>query len=298
MSGADDKKPASRKKAALGRGLSALLGDDLVPQAGGEVEPADGERVLSLPLESIEPNPYQPRRVFDDEALTALAESIREHGVLQPLVVRPAPGGYQLVAGERRFRACHKAGLTHVPVVVREATDQQALLLALLENLQREDLGCMEEAQAYQRLASEFELTQEAIAQGVGKDRSTVANCLRLLKLPDDVRDDLASGRLSAGHGRALLHLDTPAKIRAARDKIVSQGLSVRGAEALVRALNAPPKPKRQPAEEKVHLDSLAADIHRRLGAKVEIKRRGKKGSIVIRFASDEELERLLEHLR
>jgi ParB family chromosome partitioning protein len=291
----DKKKPLRRKVPALGRGLAALLGDDEYPGGGLATEPGPGERVVALPIERLEPNPYQPRRMFDGNALKALADSIAEHGVLQPLVVRPVEQGYQLIAGERRLRASQLAGLTAVPVVVRQATDQQALLLALLENLQREDLNPLEEAHAYQRLAAEFQLNQGDIAKGVGRDRSTVANSLRLLKLPAEMQKDLAAGIISAGHARALLSLGNEAAMRAARDEIVAKGLSVRAAEALVKRLSAAPAPPKAPSQEEVHLGSLAEDLRYRLGAPVEIKRKGKKGVITIRFSSNKELERLLE---
>jgi ParB family chromosome partitioning protein len=209
MSETPDKKPAPRKKPpALGRGLAALLGDDHLMAGQPTTDPRPGDKIIGLPLERLEPNPFQPRRVYDQVALQTLADSIAQHGVIQPLVVRPVDGGYQLIAGERRLRASQMAGLGEVPVVVRQATDEQALLLALLENLQREDLNPLEEARAFQRLGEEFALSQDDIAAGVGKDRSTVANILRLLKLPQLIQDDLETGRLSAGHGRALLALD------------------------------------------------------------------------------------------
>ncbi|MCB2228389.1 MAG: ParB/RepB/Spo0J family partition protein [Desulfarculaceae bacterium] len=293
----EKKKPQRRKAPALGRGLAALLGDDDYPDGGLANEPGPGERVVELPLERLEPNPYQPRRLFDKDALEALSDSIAEHGVLQPLVVRPVDGGYQVIAGERRLRASQMAGLLAVPVVVRRATDQQALLLALLENLQREDLNPLEEAHAYRRLTAEFELSQEDIASGVGRDRSTVANSLRLLKLPPELQKDLATGLMSAGHARALLSLGNEQAMRIARDEIVAKGLSVRAAEALVKKMSAAPAPPKPPTQEEVHLGSLAEDLRYRLGAPVEIKRKGKKGSITIRFSSNKELERLLEML-
>ena len=291
----DKKKPLRRKVPALGRGLAALLGDDDYPGGGLATEPGPGERVVELPIERLEPNPYQPRRLFDNDALKALAESIAEHGVLQPLVVRPVDQGYQLIAGERRLRASQLAGRVSVPVVVRRATDQQALLLALLENLQREDLNPLEEAHAYRRLAGDFQLNQEEIARGVGRDRSTVANSLRLLKLPVELQKDLAAGLLTAGHARALLSLGNEAAMRAARDEIVAKGLSVRAAEALVKKMSTEPAPPKPPTQEEVQLTSLAEDLRYRLGAPVEIKRKGKKGVITIRFSSNKELERLLE---
>jgi len=291
------KKPA---KQALGRGLAALLGEDLAPPTpAGEPMPRPNDRIIDLPLERLEPNPYQPRRLYDQDALRALADSIAEHGVLQPLVVRPAPGGYQLIAGERRMRACQMLGKDTVPVVVRQATDQQALLLALLENLQREDLNPMEEAKAFERLVEEFSLSHDEIASGVGKDRSTVANSLRLLKLPAELQQDISDGRISAGHARALLALQNAARMRAVRDQIVAGGLSVRATERLVKKLLEPGQgAPAEPTPVQLHIDSLADDLARRFGARVQIKRRGKKGSIVIPFASDDELERLLGLLR
>ncbi len=288
--------PARKKPLALGRGLAALLGDDdLVPGQPPTV-PKPDDKVIDLPLESIEPNPFQPRRVYDPAALETLAASIAEHGVIQPLLVRPVARGYQLIAGERRLRASQMVGLTRVPVVVRQASDEQALLLALLENLQREDLNPLEEAKAFQRLMDEFSLSHEDIAAGVGKDRSTVVNTLRLLKLPDLIQDDLAAGLLSAGHARALLALGSAPLIRQARDLILKQHLSVRATERLVKNLLKAPKAKRLDPD-KAYIDSLADQLRANLGTKVEIKRKAKKGQIILHFFSDDELERLLEFL-
>lgn len=294
---AERKKPPRKK--ALGRGLAALLGDGDFPAPELDSRPQPGEKVVELPLERIEPNPFQPRRAFEPQALEALAQSIARHGLLQPVVVRPVAEGYQLIAGERRLRACQMAGLTAVPVVIRQATDEQALLLALLENLQREDLNPLEEAQAYARLVEGFGLSQEEVAQAVGKDRSTVANALRLLKLPDDIRDDLAAGRLSSGHARALLALPNTALMRRARDQILKQGLSVRAAERLVKKLLAgEPAPAPPPDQDQVYIQSLADELRRHLGTKVAIQRKGRRGRIVIEFSDDRELERLLDLLR
>jgi ParB family chromosome partitioning protein len=296
MSGTKKDKP---KKMALGRGLAALLGDSDFPTDSPPTEPKPGEKVIDLPLERVEPNPYQPRRIYEEAALKALADSIAEHGVLQPLVVRPVQEGYQLIAGERRLRASQMAGLNSVPVVVRRATDQQALLLALLENLQREDLNPLEEARAFLRLMDEFGLAQEDVGKAVGKDRSTVSNTMRLLKLPVEVQQDLAAGRLSAGHARALLGLvDSAPLLRKAREQVVSQELSVRATESLVKKLLKPAAAPAAVDEDQAYIQSLAEDIQRSLGSRVSIQRKGKKGRITIEFASDKELERLLEVLR
>ena len=234
MSETGEKKtrPSPRKKApALGRGLAALLGDNGLEPGDSPTDTRPGEKVIEAPVERLEPNPFQPRRVYEAEALAALADSISQHGLLQPILVRPAGQGYQIIAGERRFRASQMAGLTQVPVVVRRATDEQTLLMALLENLQREDLNPMEEAGAYQRLSREFSLSQEEIAGQVGKDRSTVANTVRLLNLPEFLQTDVAAGNLSAGHGRALLALESQGLQRKARDMVVKKGMSVRATE-------------------------------------------------------------------
>ncbi len=299
MSEAPEKRPALRKKPqALGRGLAALLGDDHLVAGQPTTDPRPGDKVVDLPLERVEPNPFQPRRVYDQTALETLADSIAQHGVIQPLVVRPVEGGYQLIAGERRLRASQLAGLTSVPVVVRQATNEQALLLALLENLQREDLNPLEEARAFQRLGEEFSLSQDDIAAGVGKDRSTVANTLRLLKLPQMIQDDLETGRLSAGHGRALLALGSEPLMRKGRDHILKKSLSVRATERLVKELLRQPKPIKPVTQSAAYVASLAEEMQRKVGTKVEIKRRGKKGQIVLHFFSDEDLERLLAFLR
>lgn len=298
MNQSDPGKKAKKKPAALGRGLAALLGDNEDLAAPAPAEPSRGDKVIQLPLERIEPNPFQPRRIYDPAALKALADSIATHGMLQPVVVRPAAQGYQLIAGERRMRASQQAGLSEIPAVVRQASDEQALLLALLENLQREDLGPLEEARAYRRLSDEFSLSQEEIAHGVGKDRSTVTNAMWLLRLPGLVMEDLDAGRLSAGHGRALLSLESPALIKKARDQIVAQGLSVRATEKLVKHLMAPEKAPAPPNPSETYIKSLADEVTRELGFKVEIDRKGKKGRLSIEFYSDSDLERLLTLLR
>jgi ParB family chromosome partitioning protein len=276
------------QKRGLGRGLAALI-----PGADGA-----GATSLEIPLAELESNPLQPRRHFDQAALEELASTIKAHGVLTPVVVRRSAGGYQIVAGERRIRAARLAGLTRVPAIVREASNAQALEMALVENLQREDLNPLEAAEAYQRLIEEFGLTQEEVAQRVGRDRSSVANALRLLRLPRRIREDIAAGSLSEGHARALLGLERQADQLKARDRIVAKGLSVRAAEALVRRLKrGDGKGAPRPAAANPNLQALEEQLRQVLGTKVRIARTGPGGTIEISFFSDEDLTRLVELL-
>jgi len=276
------------QKRGLGWGLAALI-----PGADGA-----GATSLEIPLAELESNPLQPRRHFDQAALEELASTIKAHGVLTPVVVRRSAGGYQIVAGERRIRAARLAGLTRVPAIVREASNAQALEMALVENLQREDLNPLEAAEAYQRLIEEFGLTQEEVAQRVGRDRSSVANALRLLRLPRRIREDIAAGSLSEGHARALLGLERQADQLKARDRIVAKGLSVRAAEALVRRLKrGDGKGAPRPAAANPNLQALEEQLRQVLGTKVCIARTGPGGTIEISFFSDEDLTRLVELL-
>jgi ParB family transcriptional regulator, chromosome partitioning protein len=283
------------KRPALGKGLSALIPD---------APPAVASGPLEVDIDRLSPNELQPRMQFDDEKLEELARSITAKGIIQPILVRPIGGGaYRIIAGERRWRAAQRAGLLKVPVVVREldaGSDQQLLELALIENVQRENLNPMDEAVAYQRLADQFSLTQEQIAAAVGKDRSSVANFMRLLKLPDEVRADLAAGSLTMGHARTLLSLADAAAQRHAAREVISRSLSVRETEALVKRLSepgvakaAPPPP---PAND-VHTRAAEDRMRFALGAKVKIVRRGAAGTIEIAFDSEAELNRLYEHL-
>jgi len=278
------------KKKGLGRGLDALM-EDLDQDfslSGGvlEVEPA-----------SVAPNPYQPRRQILPKDIKELTESVRQKGVLEPLLVRPkGDGRWELIAGERRLQAAKQAGLKRVPVMVREASESEMLEIALIENLHREDLNPIEEAEAYQRLAREFSRSQAQIAEVTGRDRSTVANLMRLLNLPLPVQEDVRQGRLSAGHARALLPLDEQELILQARKTILMKGLSVRQAEALVKTMLRPPAPRPKREEHQAYFQSLADQITRRVGARVRLIRRGKKGRIEIPFSSDRELERLLAY--
>lgn len=274
------------QRRGLGKGLGALI-----PGAD-----APGAVTLEIPLADLEANPLQPRRHFEQAALEELATTIREHGVLTPVVVRRGPGGYQIIAGERRIRAARMAGLTRIPAVLKEASDAQALQMALVENLQREDLNPVEAAEAYRRLVEEFGLTQEEVAGRLGRDRSSVANAVRLLRLPKRVRDDLAAGVLSEGHGRALLGLEKPADQLKAREVVVKRGLTVRATEALVRRLRggAPTKSAR-PAISDPNLQALEDRLRIALGTKVRILREGKTGVLEISFFSDDDLTRLVD---
>ncbi|QSR83977.1 ParB/RepB/Spo0J family partition protein [Methylacidimicrobium sp. B4] len=282
----------------LGRGLEALLARGVSsPQPDRE----SGERIENLPVARLVSSPFQPRKTFAEEALEELASSIRERGILQPLIVRRGDEKYEIIAGERRWRAAVRAGLSEVPAIVRSASDQEMLELALVENLQRSDLPILEEAQGYALLQEKFALTQEAIARKVGKDRSTVANALRLLSLEKEVQELLASGKLAGGHGKAILGLAVPSdRLRAAR-QIARQGLSVRQAEALVEKIRR--ESHREPTEQEQGREATAAwrDLERRLrerlGTRVRVRGKAEKGKIEIRYGSAEELDRLLRSL-
>jgi len=266
-------------KQALGRGLSALLSAG----KGGHAI------VQELSINSISPNRNQPRKRMDPGKLAGLAASIKEQGVVTPVIVRRTGSGFELIAGERRWRASQAAGLKTVPAVVREANDRQTLVLALVENIQREDLNPMEEASSYQMLLKD--LTQEELARQVGKDRATVANSLRLLKLPQDIQQAVREGGISAGHARAILSLDTPAAQMQLYRRIIKGGMSVRQAEdAASRSAHSGGARKKSAT---APYRTMEEDLSRALGTRVKIKGAGKKGSIVVRYYSEEELERL-----
>jgi len=312
------------KKRGLGRGLSALLPGGPPPEVGAvgavgdaraqpaaphAVEhtgyaappPARPRTYFAAGIEELYPSPEQPRRRFDETKLGELAESMKAHGVIVPLVVRPRPeGGYFLIAGERRWRAAQRAGLHEVPVVVQEVEQGTALERALVENLQRADLGPLEESAAYQRLVDEFGLTQEAIAERIGKDRSTITNSIRLLKLPPPVRQLVEDDRLSMGHARALLALDEPAEIERAARQVVDRQLSVRATEALVKKAKQPEDRRPPPRPEKsASVRDLEERLTRALGGPVVITEDepGKAGRIEIRYLNLNHLERLLDRL-
>ena len=279
---------------ALGRGLEALIPGAPRPAVATEAAPELPSPDLSVALDKIRPNPRQPRTEFDEAALNELAGSIRVQGIIQPLLVRRLEDGdFELVAGERRLRAAERAGLTHVPVFVREITDGESLELALVENIQRDDLSPLEEAAAYQRLINEFHHTQEEIAARVGKSRPAVANALRLLKLPEPIKNDLARGRLTAGHARVLLSIDDPdAQLRAAK-QIQTRQMSVRDAEQLA----AVRKGSAKPAARDANRSALERELSSSLGTRVRITPKGRGGRIEIEFYSPEELQGLVDRI-
>ncbi len=277
----------------LGRGLGALLSDY-------NQEPEEETGLKNLPLQKVEPNPDQPRRDFNEEELQALAESIGTHGILQPLTVRELPNGYyQIIAGERRWRAARMAGLQEVPVLVIEADDRKAMELALIENLQRQDLNPVEEAFGYQSLLSDYGLTQEEAAKRVGKSRPSVANALRLLGLEDELLELVRSGKLSPGHARAVLTVKDPRKRREAAQKITALDLSVRQAEMLCRNLSRDAEPKPEPQVLKVdYVAECEKTLSRRLGRGVKIVSGKRKGRFELEFYGPEDLQRLYEALQ
>jgi ParB family chromosome partitioning protein len=279
------------KRPALGKGLSALIPD--APEPKGSPTEVD--------LDLISPNEHQPRQRADDTRLEGLARSIKANGVIQPIVVRRVEGGYRIIAGERRWRAAQRAGVMRVPVVVKDVAagnDAQLLEMALIENIQREDLNPIDEAAAYEKLSTEFRMTQEAIAAAVGKDRSSVANHLRLLKLPQEVRAEVADGRLSMGHARALLAVPDENGQRQVAREVIAQDLSVRETETLVKRLARQPAARLALAKP-TDVNTRAAEERLRLslGTRVRIIRRGKGGKIEVDFGSEDELQRLFEAL-
>lgn len=284
--------PGSRRP-ALGRGMAALLGNAAPPAPSGR-------NVMQLPIEAVQRNAAQPRKSFDEKRLEELAVSIREHGVLAPILVRRSGTGFAIVAGERRWRAAQRAGLKEIPALLREVNDRESFEMALVENLQRTDLNAMEEAEAFDALTREHGLTQEQIAARVGKDRSTVANAMRLLKLPADVRDLLRSGALEMGHARALLPLEKADAIRRAAQQVVREELSVRATEALVRrALHPPNTPlKRGALPDSANLKALVSRLERRLGTRCRvIQKTQQTGKLEIDYGSLAELDGVLDKI-
>ncbi len=311
-------------KPALGKGLGALFANAPVAEtetqenlhgagavAGGPAVPVEsGNRdrhpgISLANVEEIKVNPYQPRREFDEEKLQELVQSIEANGIIQPLIVRKSEKGFELIAGERRLRAAKRAGLTTVPIVIRKSTDRESLEIALIENIQRADLNCVDEALAYLQLLQDFNLRQEDVAQRVGKDRATVANHLRLLKLPENLLEELKTGKLSFGHGKAIMGLEQADQQIRLGAMVLAQSLSVRDTEALVQkwksglteeAKPASPEPAKTPIEQR--LQQLSLDLTRTWSVRVEVKGSDKKGKIVFRYRNREDLERLLEAMQ
>jgi ParB family chromosome partitioning protein len=289
---------ADKRRPALGRGMAALLSNAAPPPSAPASAPAiSGKMLLTLPVEAIERNPEQPRKRFEDAKLEELAASIREHGVVEPILVRKDGQRYRILAGERRWRAAQRAGLKEVPAVLREATDREAFELALVENLQRADLNAIEEAEAYEVLLTDHGLTQERIAGRVGKERSTVANALRLLKLPEEVRDAVRGGQLDMGHARALLGLEDVEEIRKLAQRAIREKLSVRATEALVRGLSKKPGKRGAggPDADSPAIRDLASRLQRRLGARCRVlPRSAVAGKLEVEYTSLDELDGIL----
>ena len=286
-------RPAKRKKQALGRGLSALI---------PEIEKSQerSKDFFYCEIELIRPNRFQPRMQFAEDELEELCQSIKEQGILQPLLVREENDGFELIAGERRLRAAKKAGLTQVPVVIKRIEDSKLLELSIVENIQRANFNPIEESEAYHRLITEFNLTQEEVATRVGKSRSAVANFLRLRQLPEQIKTSIQEGKLTMGHARALLGNENSTQQMAAWRTVIKKNLSVRETEDLIRALKdekKKPKVGRKSTED-LYLLSLADDLARHFGTKVTIKRRGQAGRVEIEYYSNDDLDRLIERLR
>jgi len=282
------------KKQVLGRGLDVLIPDMEASDLGSS-------NFFYCDIDSIRPNPYQPRRVFAEAELKSLADSIKSSGVLQPLMVRPASSGYELIVGERRWRSARLAGLKQVPVMVKDVSAAEMLELALVENIQREDLNPMEKAEAYHRLMEEFGLTQEKAAKRLGQDRSTIANFLRLRGLPKEIQDDIVKNLLTMGHARALLGAETKGQQKTAWRQIVAKQLSVRAAESLVKRLKTKEgkaKQLRQASSEDIYFQSIADELTRLLGTKVRIVRKDKAGKLEIEFYGNDDLGRLVARLK
>lgn len=285
-------------KKGLGKGLDSLFSDDDIEEVTSDINYSKEGDITNIRLSLIEPNKKQPRRNFDEEKIAALADSIKENGLIQPIIITPSENGlYKIVAGERRWRAAKKAKLKEVPAIVRTYNDEQVAEIALIENLQRENLNPIEEAVGYNLLMEEFNLTQELISRRVGKSRSAVANSLRLLSLEDDIKKTLINGSLSSGHARAVLSLDN-AEMRAALAKrIIDDNLNVRQAEALAKQLQrkAPPKKQKEKTAYDIEIESLQNKLSSAMGTKVRINHGPKKGKIEIDYYGNDDLERILE---
>ncbi|MBN1621131.1 MAG: ParB/RepB/Spo0J family partition protein [Endomicrobiales bacterium] len=280
---------------ALGRGLESLLPTSALKEV------TDGENIIYIPVEKIKPNKYQPRVEFNQEKLNELAASIKQHGLAQPILVSPvsAPGEYEIIAGERRLRACKKLGMSEIPCIVRKANDKEKFQLSLIENIQREDLNPIEESRAYKKLSDEFGLTQEKLSKLVGKDRSVIANSLRLLNLPDEIQEAIIMGAISPGHGRILAGIEENDKQKALAEKILREKLTVREIEKIVATWKSVLKGgAKKKKKQDIELLNLAEEIQRFLGTKVKISGKPKKGKIEIHYYSLKDLERISSLLK
>lgn len=283
----------STKKRGLGKGLSALISNELID----EYEESSSNSILNIPIEDISPNRNQPRTDFDEEALGELAESIKVHGLLQPILLRDINGKYEIIVGERRWRACKLAGLKEIPSIIKEVGEEESAKIALIENIQREDLNPIEEAQAYKRLMEDFNLTQEELSLQIGKSRSYIANSIRLLRLDDEIIDKISEGKLSQGHGKALLGIkDKQAQVRIA-EEILNKNLNVRDAEAMAKNKRLNIEEDLEERLENSYINSIEENLMRALGTKVNLIHGNKKGKIEIEYYGDEDLERILEVL-
>ena len=296
---------ATKKKKGLGKGLDALFAD-VAPAVETPSEPAEvstavnGESVVSIGIDEVKPNSTQPRKTFDPAALEDLTASILEHGIIQPILVRPSGKGYEIVAGERRYRAAREAGLKEIPCIIRELSDQENMLLAIVENMQREDLNPIEEAEGLHAMIDTYAMTQEQVSKSVGKSRPYIANAIRLLGLPEEVLKMVRDGALSAGHGRTLLSVSDEAKQIALAKRCLKEGLSVRALEDIVNQKPGATKKKPRPRAKDPNVAAIEDELKSLLGTKVQLTpREGRKaGKLEISFYSDDELERLLEYLR
>lgn len=280
----------------LGRGLDALFADVKVSEGENAPETATGEGVETLPIDNIKPNASQPRQIFDEEGMEDLSNSIREHGIIQPIIVRPAGEGYEIVAGERRYRAARQVGLKEVPAIVRELNDEENMLFAIIENMQREDLNPVEEAEGLETMIENFGLTQSEVSQSVGKSRPYITNSLRLLKLDPKIRKMISDGEISAGHGRTLLVCKDEKKQMELAKRTAREGLSVRALEDLV--LDKPKKKKSLPRRKPADVVTVENELKAALGTKVNLVQKGEKGKIELEYYSRDELERLIELLQ
>lgn len=293
---------AKPKNRGLGKGLEALFGDSEIDTKEISIKPSpesEAKGISFIEINDIKPNAKQPRKTFDEEKLNELAASIQEHGLIQPLMLRAAEKGYEIVAGERRWRASRKAGLKEIPCIIKEVTDEQNMLIAIIENMQREDLNPIEEAEGLNQMVETFGFTQEQISKSVGKSRPYITNSLRLLKLPEEIRASVSSGDLSMGHARALVGVDNEIRQKEIAEYAVQEALSVREIEKLIRE-DGIPKKRRVPRrlEKNADVKRVEEDLKLILGTKVNLKQNGKKGKIEIDYYSKEELDRLIELLK